>query len=554
MTRTISKSWPDDLGIRSPFTIPSGIVTTVPSVIAAIAREIPEIGFLTTKTLSVEPREGYREPVIHEYYPGCFVNAVGLANPGARAFVDAMRPLRPLHEGKPLLVSIMGRDAQEFGECARILDPIADAFELNLSCPHVKGAGQTVGSDPDAVRAIILTLKDMVGKPVIAKLSPNLADIPGMVEVCRDAGADGISLINTLGPGMAVDADGNPVLTHINGGLSGAGILPVGLKAVREAAAVTDLPIIASGGISCSDDVRAYARAGATLFAVGSALAGMTTEQIKVFFRDLVRSQGSHSGREGSCRTALTPPRTDYLKTSLVEKTDLGTGFFQIRLETGRSCEPGQFFFLRLPGVGEKPFSPARDVDEPIYLVRSVGPFTRALEALESGDPVYMRGPYGNGFAVPDAGRPLVLVGGGTGAAPLMMAARKWTKSVAGAFFGFSFEVPEVLRGEIAACAPNSKIVCDPPGRVGEVLEALREDIRNRPDLYENCAVFVCGPAAMMAAAVNILEDCVPRDRIFMAGEDVMKCGIGLCGSCGTPSGLRSCVDGPVMTPQRAGE
>ena len=91
--KDLSKTGLAGLGVKSPFTIPSGIVTTVPSVIARIARDIPAIGFLTTKTLSVEARAGYREPVIHEYYPGCFVNAVGLANPGARKFLEAMLPL-----------------------------------------------------------------------------------------------------------------------------------------------------------------------------------------------------------------------------------------------------------------------------------------------------------------------------------------------------------------------------------------------------------------------------------------------------------------------------
>ena len=162
----------EHLGIRTPFTIPSGIVTTVPSVIARVARDVPGIGFLTTKTLSLAPRTGYREPIVHEYYPGCFVNAVGLANPGAESFLQAMRPLLPLHDRKPLLVSIMGSDPEEFLKCALVLEPIADAFELNLSCPHVKGAGQSVGSDPEAVRRVIRLLKDRIRQPIIPKLSP----------------------------------------------------------------------------------------------------------------------------------------------------------------------------------------------------------------------------------------------------------------------------------------------------------------------------------------------------------------------------------------------
>jgi len=549
MTRTLSKSWPQYLGIRSPFTIPSGIVTTNPSVIARIARYIPDIGFLTTKTLSVAPREGYREPILHEYHPGCFVNAVGLANPGARAFLEAMKPLLPLHDKKPLIVSIMGNDPAEFLECALTLDPIADAFELNLSCPHVKGAGQCVGSDPQSVRRIISLLKQRLSKPIIPKLSPNLGDIPGMAKLCEEAGADGLALINTVGPGVAVDAEANPILSNVTGGLSGAGILPIGLKAVREAADAVSLPIIASGGIGSADDVRAYAKAGATFFAVGSALAGMTTPQLKDFFNNLASTLGSEpkTGTQGGRRIS-TEGSTSYFKTRVVEKVFIAPDFFRLSLEDGPQCRPGQFFFLRLPGTGEKPFSPLQDLP-PVYLVRTVGPFTRALEALEPGQDIYLRGPYGCGFPEPKAAQSIVLVGGGTGVAPVAMSAARWSKSVARAFFGFSFNLPSDYHGELEAAVLDTRIVVDPPDRPGEVTRALAEDLDRDPALYEYVNVYLCGPSAMMATAVQVLSGRVPRERIFMAREDIMRCGIGVCGSCGTETGLRSCVDGPVMNP-----
>ncbi len=250
-----------------------------------------------------------------------------------------------------------------------MLDPVADAFELNLSCPHVKGAGQCVGSDPNSVYSIVKLLKQHIDKPIIPKLSPNLGDIAGMAFTCQDAGADALSLINTVGPGVAVDVDGNPVLSNVTGGLSGAGILPVGLKAVREAAASVNLPIIASGGMSSPRDVLAYHHAGADLFAVGSALAAMTTGQISAFFNRLVHEleqegeEVSESAFPRFCR------RTDYFVTRVTENTAVGAGMFKLRLESGPSCQPGRFFFLRLPGVGEKPFSPACDT-EPSYLVQ----------------------------------------------------------------------------------------------------------------------------------------------------------------------------------------
>ena len=334
--------------------------------------------------------------MLHEYYPGCFVNAVGLANPGAESFLQTMKSLLPLQDSKPLFVSIMGADPEEFLECARILDPIADAFELNLSCPHVKGAGQCVGSEPDSVSSIIRLLKKHLNKPIIPKLSPNLGDIGGMSQLCEAAGADALSLINTVGPGIAVDAQGQPILSNVMGGLSGAGILPVGLKAVREAASLVKIPIIASGGINSAQDVIAYKSAGAGLFAVGSALAGMTTSRIADFFKDLVDELEQGQGDQ-SARGLPVQPRTDYFRTTVVDNRTVGAGIFMLRLKEGPICPPGRFFFLRLPGVGEKPFSPMYDI-EPVYLVRNVGPFTAALEALKPGDCVDMRGPYGKGF------------------------------------------------------------------------------------------------------------------------------------------------------------
>ena len=545
----LSKTGLAGLGVKSPFTIPSGIVTTVPSVIARIAREVPAIGFLTTKTLSVEARAGYREPVIHEYYPGCFVNAVGLANPGARQFKEAMLPLLPLYDNKPLIVSIMGRDNAEFLECALILDQIADAFELNLSCPHVKGAGQSIGSDPETVRAIVRLLKQHVKKPVIPKLSPNLGDISGMARLCEEEGADALCLINTVGPGVATDIEGSPVLTNVAGGVSGCGILPIGLKAVREAALTVNIPIIAAGGISSPEDVRAYREVGASLFSVGSALAGMGTSQIADFFRVLVDSLEQQPARPSPVRCLSPRTRTTYFKTQVTENTPFGQGLFRLRLDTGPECPPGCFFFLRLPGIGEKPFSPAQDI-EPAYLIRTVGPFTRALEELRPGDSIYMRGPYGRGFPDPSPGRPLVLVAGGTGAAPILLAAARWPSAVSRAFFGFSDKVSDSFQDEILTKIPSACIATDPPGQIGEIVRLLADDFAMQPDLYKECQAFICGPDRMMDAVATLMREQTPKESLFMAREDIMRCGIGLCGSCGTKSGLRSCIDGPVLHPE----
>jgi dihydroorotate dehydrogenase (NAD+) catalytic subunit len=458
-----------------------------------------------------------------------------------------MRPLLPLQDRKPLVVSIMGMSPEDFLECAKILDPIADAFELNLSCPHVKGAGQAVGSDPEAVRLIVRLLKGATAKPIIAKLSPNLGDIPGMARLCRDAGADGLTLINTVGPGIATDDEGNPILSNVAGGLSGSGVLPLGIRAVREAASAVDIPIIACGGISSARDVVAYLNAGAALFGIGSALAGMNTEKIARYFSRLISDLDAQTATPEISKGAPKGTCTAYVRTRVLENRPMGDSMFQLRLESGPECRPGQFFFLRLPEVGEKPFSPAQ-ANPPVYLVREVGSFTRALKRLSRGDWLYMRGPYGNGFPGRQRSKgELVLIGGGTGLAPIMMAASKWRESVVRSFAGFSRPVEEWFRKDLSETLHQCRIVVDREGKPGEVVRTLAEDVRKHPEMYRGSSVFICGPGPMMDAVVGVLRDIVPSRRIHLGREDIMRCGVGICGSCGTRSGLRSCVDGPVM-------
>ncbi len=537
---------PKLFSVQHPFTIPSGVVSTSPSVLARIAREVEEIGFLTTKTLSLSPRPGYREPVVHEYHPGCFINAVGLANPGAANFAEAMRSLLPLHARKPLLVSIMGSDPDEFLECAVILNDVADAFELNLSCPHVKTAGLSVGTDPVMVGKIVGLLCDRLQKPIVPKLSPNITNIVEMAKVCQSAGASGLSLINTVGPGIAVDDDGNPILSNVVGGISGAAVKPIGLKLVREVSSQVHLPIIASGGIASPWDVEAYRRAGASYFAIGSNLAGMTTPQIKKFFRWVASPAGE--GKDGRRIKTFGPKTgmTRYFRTRVASNKRIAANMFRLELDKGPKCDPGQFFFLRIPEVGEKPFSPMSDL-KPVYLIRSVGPFTEKLSALEEGAEIYCRGPYGKGFQVPNEKDELLVLGGGTGVAPILLAAMKWPKNIIKAFFGFSQPLEEWFVSEIECIAPNARISIDKPGEPGAVFESLEREFC-APDLgIRAFRVYICGPYDMMKRAGDFFSRFVDPKEVYIAREDVMKCGIGLCGSCGTENGLRSCIDGPVF-------
>ncbi len=234
--------------ISGPFTVPSGIVATAVPIIEYFFQHIPQVGVMTTKSIGLEPRLGYREPILSQYAPGCFVNAVGLTNPGARVSAEFFAELQ-VPADRFFLVSIFGGSVEEFVEVAKILAPYADGLELNLSCPHAKGYGMAMGQDPELVRDITAAVKAAVDIPVVPKLTPNAADIAEIAAAAVAGGADALCAINTLGPGY-FSAHGEPVLSNELGGMSGKGVLPIGLKCVREISQRVSVPVIGCGGIS----------------------------------------------------------------------------------------------------------------------------------------------------------------------------------------------------------------------------------------------------------------------------------------------------------------
>ena len=225
-------------------------------------------GAAVTKSIGMDERTGYRPPVVAEVSGG-LLNAVGLPNPGIENFGEEVKIA--LKAGKPVIGSIFGSNAEEFLHLARKMESYgARAVELNLSCPHVKGFGSEVGSDPDLVESIVNELKKRIKIPVFAKLSPNVTDI---VEIAKAAGkADALVLINTV-RGMAVDIYARkPILTNIYGGLSGRSIKPVGVRYVYEVKKETGKTVIGVGGISDYTDALEYIMAGSSAVQIGTAL------------------------------------------------------------------------------------------------------------------------------------------------------------------------------------------------------------------------------------------------------------------------------------------
>ena len=326
--------------ISGQFTIPSGIIATNIKVVEKLANEIPELGVITTKSIGPEPKPGNREPIITQYAPGCFMNAVGLTNPGYKEFAKQLSQLK-IPKDKFLLTSIFGKNAEEFVMVAKELAPYSDALELNLSCPHAKGYGMAIGQDPEAVKEITKAVKAAVSIPVIPKLTPNTNNLGEIAKAAVEGGADAICAINTVGPGEFTSY-GSPVLTNTRGGMSGKGVLPIGLKCIKEIHEAVSVPIIGMGGISCADDVKAYETAGATIFGVGSALAGMSTQELKEYFSKLGKDVG-----EGTNTASGEMKHIDmaFKKFKLVENKKLADDLSILTFDGDVDVKPGQFFF-----------------------------------------------------------------------------------------------------------------------------------------------------------------------------------------------------------------
>ena len=232
---------------------------------------LEEIGAIVTKGLSLKPKAGNPTPRIVET-PGGMLNAIGLQNVGIDAFIAKKVPyLRTVRT--PVIVNMFGNTLEEYGELASRLDRVPEvaAVEVNISCPNVKHGGIVFGTDPAAAYEVVKLVREATIKPVIVKLSPNVTDVVAMAHACSDAGADALSLINTL-TGMAIDLQKRrPVLANITGGLSGPAIKPVALRMVWQVAKAVDIPIIGIGGIMSATDALEFMLAGATAIQVGTA-------------------------------------------------------------------------------------------------------------------------------------------------------------------------------------------------------------------------------------------------------------------------------------------
>ena len=229
------------------------------------------LGTFSFKGTTKEPRFGNPTPRIAECSMG-MINAVGLQNPGVDAVISRELPRLKEVFYKPVMANVSGFSVEEYAyTCARLeREEQIGWFEVNISCPNVHGGGMSFGTNPQSAAEVVRAVKAVTNKPVIIKLSPNVTDIVEIAKACEDAGADGISLINTL-LGMRIDLKTKkPVIANKMGGFSGPAIFPVALRMVYQVSHAVNIPVVGMGGVSCAEDVIEMMLAGATAVEVGA--------------------------------------------------------------------------------------------------------------------------------------------------------------------------------------------------------------------------------------------------------------------------------------------
>ena len=253
------------LEIKNPLILAAGIMGTTGGSLKRIAES--GAGAVVTKSIGLEPKSGHINPTMVEVDCG-YLNAMGLPNPSYKNFQDEIDIAK--ESGVPVIASIFGGCSADFAQIAGALR--ADAFELNVSCPHAHGYGAEIGTDPALVEDITHSVKRTVDVPIWVKLTPNVTDIKSIGLAAQRGGADAVVAINTV-RGMAIDFEsGYPILGNRFGGLSGRAIKPIAIKCVYDLYEALDIPVIGVGGISDWKDVIEFMMAGAQAVEIGSAV------------------------------------------------------------------------------------------------------------------------------------------------------------------------------------------------------------------------------------------------------------------------------------------
>jgi dihydroorotate dehydrogenase (NAD+) catalytic subunit len=276
------------LELKNPTILASGVLGYSTESLNRVAKG--GAGAVVTKSIGTEPRVGYPNPTIVQAQAG-LINAMGLPNPGIDVYTEEIKFSKTILR-VPLIVSVFGYSAEDYASVAKkAADAGADAIELNVSCPHVKQTGAEIGQSPKFLSEVVEKTKAAINKPLIVKLSPNVADITVLAQAAIEAGATILTAVNTL-KAMAIDTETQlPILANRKGGLSGPAMKPVALRCVYDLAEAFEVPIIGCGGVSDWHDAVEFFLAGASAVQIGTAVAAdvevfeAITRGIEVYLR-----------------------------------------------------------------------------------------------------------------------------------------------------------------------------------------------------------------------------------------------------------------------------
>lgn len=265
------------LRLANPTMLASGILGYTAETLQSIVEG--GAGAVVTKSIGSKPRKGYANPTVVQADCG-LINAMGLPNPGIDEYASEIREAKTILR-VPLIVSVYGYSEQDYAAVAeKAVDAGADAVELNVSCPHVKETGSEIGQNPETLVKVVGKTKTVVHKPVFVKLSPNVTSVADIAEAAAEAGADALTVINTV-KAIAIDAEATmPILANKVGGLSGPAVKPIALRCVYDVFERVKVPIIGCGGITNWRDAVEFMLAGASAVQIGTAIA---TEGASVF-------------------------------------------------------------------------------------------------------------------------------------------------------------------------------------------------------------------------------------------------------------------------------
>ncbi len=538
----------------------SGVASTKPSLIKYFDTKVESIDIITTKSFQVEINPGNREPVLCEPQTGNFGNSVGLRNPGMEQALYELGQLRKDHTFRALLnVSLSANTIEDFITLVRAFDGVADLVELNFSCPHASvGYGSSIGCDQNIaseyVRAIKKATRDCQA-PLFIKLTPNVEDIGAIAKAVVQAGADGLVAINTVGPLVHLDpVSGQPILQNKlggKGGASGTWVFDRALAVIKEIrkACGPDIPLLGMGGVNSGERAAMLIKAGADAVGIGSAL-GTVDQRFWPPFLAAVKSEAQAILQAKSLAPGMSSAsflighrQMAYEQHTVLQSKTFGKDTVIITLDGKLDCKAGQFAFLWIPGIGEKPFSVAHN-DPLQFIIKQRGPFSEHLCQLKEGAVLYVRGLYGAQLENEATSKALLLAGG-TGVAVLPALAKQLQeqKTEMTILVGTSEQVSgkALLEDELSSFGSFTCVADDgKPGRILDLLDTIPLESRQ--------ACYLVGPEIFMAiAARKLLDRGVAERNVYLSMERTTLCGIGMCGECACGDRL-TCRHGTFMT------